>query len=191
MARQLLRLLLFSLMLSPLATSAEPSININTGYYPVFGMDARSIHQSILQNGPLGNNGKRFHAYTQWKVDWSYRWIESASRCRLTQLTVTIDIDYMLPELQSTEALDEPLKSGWERYFQALFKHEQQHKEYGVEAARELEKSLLALPAQPCSTFETSLTNTAEKILDIYHQLEKEFDIKTNHGINQGVILPG
>jgi predicted secreted Zn-dependent protease len=190
MARQLLQLWLCGLLLSPLATRAEPSININTGYYPVFGLDSQSIHQSILQNGPTGNDGQRFHAYTQWKVNWSYRWTESASRCRLTRLTVAIDIDYMLPELQSAETLSEALKSGWERYFQALFSHEQQHKEFGIEAARTLEKSLLAIPEQPCSTFEASLADTAEQILDDYHQREIEFDLETNHGINQGVILP-
>ena len=183
-------LLRAGLMLTPLSVSAEPSININTGYYSVSGMDSHSIQQSVQQNGPVGHNGQRFHAYTEWKLKWNYRWTESASRCRLTQLSVDVEINYMLPALESAEIISEPLKTSWERYFQALLGHEQQHKNYAIAAAQALEKSLLTLPAQPCTEFETTLAVTAQRVIDDYQQREKAFDLETNHGINQGVILP-
>ena len=183
-------ILLAGLMLPSLPVSAEPSININTGYYLVSGIDSHSIHQSVLQNGPVGHNGERFHAYTEWKLNWSYRWLESAARCRLTQLAVAVEINYMLPALESSEIISEPLKTGWERYFQALWWHEQQHKDYAIAAAQALEKSLLELPAQPCSEFQTALAVTAQQVLEDYQKREKTFDLETSHGINQGVILP-
>ena len=184
------QLLLACLYLTPFSISAEPTININTSYYPVFGNNAFSIRQSIQQDGPVGQNGKQFHASTTWKVNWSYRWTESRSVCRLNQLKVNVDIDYLLPELKSLNELDETLQKRWKHYSEALFKHEQQHKEVGLEAARELEKRLLAIPQLPCNEFETTLAQTAQQVLDEYDALEKKFDLDTNHGINQGVILP-
>jgi predicted secreted Zn-dependent protease len=71
-----------------------------------------------------------------------------------------------------------------------LFKHEQQHKDYGVQAANELEQALLAInERQACSTLQNNMADTAQQILDKYDQLEKEFDRVTNHGLNQGIKL--
>ena len=116
--------------------------------------------------------------------------MESRSVCRLTQLNVNVDIDYLLPELKFTDELDETLLKRWKLYSEALFQHEQQHKEYGAEAAIELEKRLLAIPAQPCTGFETALAETAQQGLNEYEKLEEQYDFDTDHGLRQGIKLP-
>lgn len=183
-------MLILSLLFECSIAVARPSINIQTKYYPVFGSDSASIRRSIQQNGPVGKFGKRYHAQTQWDIKWDYRWIQSHATCRLTQVNVGIDIEYLLPELQSLDSLQNPLSDDWDNYFQALFKHEQQHKNYGVHAARELEQKLLTVPPQSCSALETKLADTAKEVLDKYDQLEKNFDRETDHGTKQGIILP-
>ena len=171
--------------------NASSAISIQTSFYAVSGNDSSSIHRSIQLNGPVGKNGKRYHAVTKWNTQWSYRWIETGSLCRLTRVDVDLDVEYLLPELTSINSKPERLKKNWEKYFQALFKHEQQHKNYGVQAANELEKELLSIKdQQTCTMLEALLASTARKVLDKYDRIEKEFDRVTNHGLNQGIKLP-
>lgn len=145
-----------------------------------------------MQNhGPLGKNGKRYHAYTRWDLKWNYRWIQQGhSQCSLSNVEVSIDIEYLLAELAAAEKLTPEYKSQWNDYYQALFRHEQQHKNFGVSAARELEQALLQVRSLPCSTLENHLSDIARDILQKYEQLEKDFDIRTNHGANEGIRLP-
>lgn len=169
---------------------AEPEIIIHTRHFPVFGNDSASIRNSIEKNGPVGKNGTRYHAHTVKDIKWDYRWIESNSMCRLTQLNVAINIEYLLPRLQNPASLDESLSNRWDSYYEKLFAHEEQHKDFAVMAARELEQSLESIPQMSCFQLENQLNDEADKILDKYDKLEREYDRKTNHGVNQGVILP-
>lgn len=169
---------------------AEPEIIIQTRHFPVIGHDSASIRRSIEKNGPVGKNGTRYHAHTVKDIQWDYRWIESNSSCRLTQLNVSITVEYLLPRLQNPESLDETIRSRWDHYYQKLLAHEQQHKDFGVMAARELEQSLESIPQMSCFRLENQLRDEADRILDKYDALEREYDRKTNHGVNQGVVLP-
>lgn len=178
------------ILLFQLNAHASPAINITTRFYPVEGNDLISIQQSILKNGPIGESNQRFHAVTRWNTQWSYRWIETNDLCRLQDIEVNVDIEYVLPRLKTTAKQTQSIHRSWQKYYSALFKHEQQHKDYGVQAATEIERRLLAINKQMlCSTLQSSLTNTAQQVLKKYDRLEKEFDKKTNHGINQGVRL--
>ncbi len=170
---------------------ADPQMNIHTDFYWVTGLDAPSIRQSIQQRGPRGVDGKPYHASTQWEIDWAYRWIESRPWCRITDVNVSIDIHYSLPKHRDLDKLSTPLKEKWAAYRDALFRHEQQHKDHGIAAAVELENKLLMLDQQyRCSELELKASAVAQAVLDKYDRLEKEFDRKTNHGINQGIVLP-
>lgn len=188
--KQHVTLLLLTAFLFANTGFAEPEIIIQTRHFPVSGHDSASIRQSIEKNGPVGKNGTRYHAHTVKDINWNYRWIESNSTCRLTQLNVSIKIEYLLPQLQNPENLDETLRHRWDNYYQKLFQHEQQHKEYGVKAARELEQTLESIQQMSCFRLEKRLNEDADRILDKYDVLEREYDRKTNHGVKQGVVLP-
>lgn len=184
------RLLVLMLCLNTSVLKAEPSIDIRTRFYTVSGTDSASIHRSIQRNGPIGNDGRRYHAYTQWKIDWNYRWTQTQLNCRLSQLSVDLEIHYLLPELQAVESLPSRLRNNWERYYTALYRHEQQHSDYGIQAAQELEQQLSAIGVRPCGELEDELIQSAQRVLDKYRELEKAFDRDTDHGIRQGVMLP-
>ncbi len=170
---------------------AAPAVSIQTSYYSVSGSDTNSLYQSLQQNGPIGESGKRYHAVTRWKANWSYAWREAANWCHLDKVEVSVDIEYLLPKLKEADTKPEKFRADWETYFLALFKHEQQHKDYGVQAAVELEKNLLAVNSQQsCSSLKNKMADTAQKVLDKYDRLEKEFDRVTDHGLKQGIKLP-
>ena len=169
---------------------AVTSINIQTTFYNISGTDSKSIQKSLSTYGPTGKDGKRYHALTNWKIDWNYRWISSNTHCQLEKVEVNTDVTYLMPELSSKPSLSKIMHNRWNRYYLALFKHEQQHKDYAVSAAKELDRELNTLKLQPCAQLEKNISAQAQSILDKYKRLEKGFDRRTEHGIKQGVLLP-
>lgn len=172
------------------AAFALPDIKTHTRYFPVSGHDSASIRRSIQSSGPGGEDGSIYHAQTLKDIQWNYRWTESNSLCRVTQINVSIEVEYLLPRLRTREKLSASLRQRWDNYFQALFDHEKQHREYGILAVHELEKELLSIKRSPCTQLHSELSKKAEQVLNKYDRLDKEYDLKTQHGINQGIQLP-
>lgn len=183
-------LLLLALCVSSQSSIAKPEITINTRYFSVAGHDSASIRQSIQRSGPTGTNGTTYHAHTRKDIQWDYRWIESSSFCRINRINVSIEVEYLLPQLQNPEALDSLLLDRWNDYSQALFKHEQRHKDFGIQAAHELENELLSIQQMPCPQLHHMVSKKADTILKKYDDLDLEYDRKTRHGINEGIVLP-
>ena len=79
----------------------------------------------------------------------------------------------------------------WEKYYAALFEHEQGHKDLGVKAALEIENQLLNMGSRrSCEQLELDANKMAKDVVDKYSRLEKEFDRSTNHGLNTGAVFP-
>ncbi len=168
---------------------ALPTVEVETRYYPVKGKNLQEIYQGLQRNGPNGDRGKTFHAHTEWDIQWSYRWIESDDACRITEVDVDIKISLLLPRLANPNSLEDSVKSSWGRYYKALLEHEEHHKEYGIKAAHELDDKLRSLPPQECFGMQNRLSDFAQEIVGKYDAMEKAYDLETNHGINEGVVL--
>lgn len=171
--------------------SAEPAVQINTRFYTVTGHTVEDLHRSLTSRGPSGEDGQPYHAHTEWNLNWHYRWVESRSKCRVSQVEVRVDINYLLPQLDPSIRLPAQLQADWDAYYNALYRHEQQHKDHGIQAARELEQQLLFInEPEDCRQLQSHLQQTAQRVMDKYDRLDKDFDRKTNHGINDGVVFP-
>lgn len=163
----------------------EPKIGVQTRYYPVHGTQLQELYDSMQRNGP----GGRFLAQTEWNIMWNYRWLESAGQCRLNGTSVEVEISMLMPQAQQARQFTPELKQSWDRFYDALLRHEHHHRDYGIMAARELEQSLSRQPARPCSGFDNDLSRLARDIIERYERLEKAYDRLTDHGINEGVVL--
>ena len=82
------------------------------------------------------------------------------------------------------------MKSRWTSFLEALRRHEEEHKEHGLKAAREIETVVLAVkPASNCEDLGAAANAAAEAIVAKYQALDEEYDRKTDHGRNQGATL--
>ena len=68
----MIRALLTALLLVnlPLDATAKPTISVTTRHYIVQGDTPTEIRHQIQLKGPVGKNGRRFHAYTNWNISW-------------------------------------------------------------------------------------------------------------------------
>ncbi len=170
---------------------AEPVISEVVQHYRITGNTAQDLRWEMNQKGPGGENGKRFDAYTGWRVNWNYRWWENSDICRLTSVTTRVRVTFTLPAWQNYSSADPGLKQKWNRYYKALYEHEKGHRDFGIQAAREIERSILNVSSRKnCDLLERDANAAAEATLDRYIILEKQYDVRTAHGAKTGAIFP-
>ena len=85
---------------------AEPVISEVVQHYRIAGNTAQDLRREMNQKGPGGENGKRFDAYTGWRVNWNYRWWENADVCRLTSVSTRVRVTFTLPAWQNYRSAD-------------------------------------------------------------------------------------
>ncbi|MGB5519144.1 MAG: DUF922 domain-containing protein [Gammaproteobacteria bacterium] len=185
-------LLLYLLLLqSPVNAIAEPVVTTGYVYYQVSGHTAEDIWADIRKKSPVRHHGRLHVAYTKWNVNWKFWWHGKADDCRITKVTTALDVVYTLPELKPGLTLPDALMRQWERFYAALFGHEQGHKELGEKAAIEIENAIAGMaPRDSCERLENAANETGKNVIDKYRLIEKDYDRSTRHGVNTGAVFP-
>ncbi len=180
------KITLLVLLLNPWIVYAAPDVNTQTEYYYVDGETAQEIRADM--------NSKRsgdYDAYTEWYVKWRFRWKSDDTECYLTSVTTTVDVKFSLPKLAEETVANEDAKRRWKHYYHALVEHENGHRDFGVKAANEVEYALSNMGSRrSCSTLETDANKLAKEIVRKFNALEKQYDVDTRHGMNNGAVFP-
>jgi predicted secreted Zn-dependent protease len=156
----------------------------------VSGKTIDAIKTDIRKKSPVKHNGRLHVAYTKWNVNWRFWWLESSDACKITRVATTLDVAYTLPKLEHPAAMPADLLERWEKYYSALYDHEQGHKDLGLKAATEIEQTISDMePRKSCSQLERDANKLAKAVISKYSRLEKAYDRTTNHGLNTGVVL--
>jgi predicted secreted Zn-dependent protease len=186
-------IIMIVLVIVGLSSSAlsDPAVDAKKNYYMVSGRTADEIRSSLNSKTPVHKGGKNFDAKTDWFVKWNYRWNDSGDSCVITNVTTRVDIHYILPKLRSIDDISGSLRIKWEDYWRALWLHEKGHGDFGLRAARKIEKSLINLEARSsCKKLGQDANLLANQIIEKIARLEKEYDINTNHGLDDGAVFP-
>lgn len=173
------------------ALSAAPEVERENQFYGVTGIAPSEIRASLERSGPVGRNGRRFHASTRWNVEWGLRWIQSGPRCQLHRPQVSLKITLLMPRLEPANGRSETTLQQWQNYYQALYDHELEHADIALRAANELQAVLGDLQGwMACDRLEQRVNDRADEVLEKYVEMEQEFDRRTDHGARDGVVLP-
>ena len=168
----------------------SPTINIDTKYYAIYGLNSKELRKEMNAKSSIKQYGNTFDAYTSWYVNWRFKWDTNSSQCYMTNVTSTVDVNFTLPKWVNRDDSNSTLIRKWDQYHTALIDHENGHKDIGVNAAKEIESQLLKLSSSNCSSLERKANTLGKKILNEYIAIEKEYDKETNHGMNNGTKFP-
>jgi predicted secreted Zn-dependent protease len=185
-------LIKISILLCLLSKSvfASSKVNINTEYYLIYGSTANELRNDMNTKSVIKESGNTYDAYTSWFVNWRFNWNENHGKCSMTNVNTTVKVNFTLPKWKNSNSAAVNLKKHWAHYYNALVTHENGHKDFGVNAAKEVESRLSVLSAKSCSSLKSKANRLGKKIIDKYIVLEKEYDKNTNHGMKNGAVFP-
>ena len=164
-------------------------VSCRTNYYTVTGTDLREIHQSFRQARPwrktAGHDG-----FTVWNVSWRFNSSYNGSICRLTTFSTTTTVTITLPRWATPTNASDVAKAEWDRYIQALGKHEYGHAQYALAAAAETQRRIKEVSEDAsCENLKQRANSLCNGIIEKYKRLDVAYDQKTDHGRNDGARL--
>ncbi|HLM52161.1 MAG TPA: DUF922 domain-containing protein [Pseudoxanthomonas sp.] len=159
-------------------------------HYDVYGRSIAELRESLNENGPRNPRdlgGKRFHGWTDWRVDWTYKYTPSKQGCRFTEFTSALSGTMTLPRWTPIGGGAEKVARAFDTYVSALRRHEHGHYAIGAEAAAEIQAlgHAFSVPSD-CSTIANAFEMRAAAILEAYRAKELLYDRETEHGRTQG-----
>jgi len=186
-----LRTLVFiaaALLLAP--AHAAASEQLDTSYYPITGNTSSQLLRAMQENGPQGDDGRRFHGYTRWSVRWKYQTDSRRNACMLQRVETQVTGTITLPQWTDEATATPELRERWQNYITILRQHEQGHYRFALDAAADIREQLAALPPQrSCDALMQQANQLGMSLIDAQRQREIAYDRDTNHGRNNGLVL--
>jgi predicted secreted Zn-dependent protease len=181
----------FAFALVSTSTMAEPTVRKFIEYYDVRGWDAAFIHNEMDAKGPRDrNSGNRVWAHTDWYVTWKFKYAEEPLSCKINHVETDVKINFVVPRWVERDKAPQSVKDKWDAFYAILQKHEQKHAMHGVSAAREIETSILTLPAKrTCKQAKEAAHALAKSITDKYAAMDIAYDNKTDNGRTEGIVF--
>lgn len=184
---------LFTLLLLCLGAQpaqAAPVVATRYEFYDVAPLNRHELRNELMNKSPVQTKGGDFLAYTEWKLHLNYQTSLRKNGCFLSSATVTLLVTYTLPRLDDNYFYDWATQSAFNRFYNALWTHEQGHAESGELAAEAVQTALKHLHAHPaCEALREEIDGRFQNILDDFHARDIDYDKRTGHGRSQGVDI--
>jgi len=180
-------------LLVALASSAgaEPTVTLSYDNYEIEGRTDGELRQQMDRHGIRWTNGNTYDAYTDWNVNWRYRYRIIDGECSMGTVTITVKVEFRLPRWTDYANGAVALQKKWDAYMQALRQHEDGHKDFGIKAAAEIERALAELePAGTCEELAEIANGLGQQIISEYAAAERAYDAETNFGEARGAVFP-
>lgn len=168
------------------------AVSVSNVYYSIRGNTASDLSAQMDALGPVDRaTGRRYAAFTNWALTSSISDRESAGGCRMTSARVLVDLTYTYPRWSPPPDASAALVRNWNRYLQALHRHQRGHGAIAVQAGRTMLESIRALkPRRSCRELKAAADRLAANATAQANEAEAAYDARTNRGANQGVYFP-
>lgn len=181
-----------TVLMLAMATSvrAAPDISVQFSYYDIAPASLKELATVVFRQTPIRIKGKKYAGQTRWWISYRYRAERSAGQCRIRSINLKLDITYTMPRLAPNRYTPVAVRKSFERYYQALLKHEKGHGRHGRGAVRDAERELKRLAAAPdCEALDRRLRKTFQAVVDRYRKRDADYDRLTIHGCTQGACF--
>jgi len=168
---------------------ARSDIQIAYEYYPVKVSKVSELPTTLNKASPITEDGKKYHAYTRWNIEWRYRWRVWENRCKVSTVSTRLTITYTLPKLINLTQ-NETIDQVWNEWYPNLVAHEKNHATNAIKTSQDIEEAIMKVPEnRECEKLGKEVNKVAEKLMDELAQKNKEYDRATNHGKTEGAFI--
>lgn len=179
---------------SPLASlraSSGIALGVSDETYTVTGTTASALVAGMRAKSLHDRAGEAAFAVTTWDVTWSYGYRERTGTCEIQDLVVRIEVSVLMPSWDPPPGTDAGLVARWNRFIDALRRHERGHEQNGIDRAKDIRGRMLGLESRSsCPRLERAADAAGAKVIDAGQYWDRTFDDETDHGATQGAVFP-
>lgn len=165
---------------SPNILSEDQSLYDSLYFYPVYGKTIGQIKAFLETNGPRDADGIKREGLFKWNISWQF--IEKNKKPKFSTERIL-----ELPCWMDYEKGDPQLKKEWDRYTEAMIKHELIHATNFNKASLDLQEKFDKYPYS-----ENTEINFKEFAYSLFSEIRKkdiEYDLATDNGKSEGIVL--
>jgi predicted secreted Zn-dependent protease len=178
---------------APVATPASGIID-KVNYYTVKGDSADALANQMKRLGyqePGADPAQdRFYGGTRYRPDYTLVTVQQGGNCTAAASTLTTTITKTLPQWPDAESASPILASQWKTFMEALVRHEEHHRQLGIQAHHEIRQILDTAVAPDCNAVTALVQQQVSDVMRRHQQLNQEIDDRTQHGILEGAVFP-
>lgn len=168
------------------ANNDFPQIAESIDYYDITGRNEIELRQQMSNKGYQWTDGKRYAGMTFWTVHWTTYPRMERDLCAVDKIAASVDVNFRLPRWADISTGSSNVRNWWTWYYDGLLKHENGHRDFGVNAAREVQRKIAGIqPYSTCTELYEAANKVGDSVLAKYQQLERDYDARTNHGRDQ------
>lgn len=159
-------------------TEAETIVRKSISYFQIGGTTAEELDRELERRGPMTRaSGSRHPGATQIKFGGELGYVESAGRCRVGSVDVTLDTRLVLPRWKNRKRAKGDIALIWDALSSDIKRHEERHAEIARDYARRLEKTLKSLrPQRDCEAMQAKVTEATDKVVGAHDAAQMRFD---------------
>lgn len=132
------------------------------------------------------SDGKRYPGMTFWNVRWLTYPRTDKGLCSVDKIEAFVEVSFRLPRWINNSSASTNVQSWWTWYYDGLLKHENGHRDLGIETAREVQRKIAEVqPHKTCKELYETANKAGNRVLEKYKQLERDYDARTKHGLDQ------
>ena len=172
-----------------LNTKAETIETIEYKNYIISPRFPQEIKPELMRNTPIRERGGTFNGHTDWYIDWQYQTRQETGACRIHNIQTKVHVIHTLPAL-SKNVTDVQTITVFNKFNNALTKHEKNHGNNGLFAAREIDKAISEIqPQQDCRYISRMINDIGNAIVQKYIFADSEYDRVTQNGLSEGAVI--
>lgn len=157
---------------------AETIIHKSVTYFSIGGRTASDLDREMMRRGPFSRTtGRRHPGATQIRFNGSATFVRKKSRCVIGGAKVSLSTKLMLPRWTNRRRADRQMGLIWDTLAADIKRHEERHAEIARIHARELERTILALPsARDCSSLKERVNRVSQEAMIVHDKDQIRFD---------------
>jgi len=150
-------------------------VDVREETFAIFGRSPGEIYQSLNQRGPA-SGGRIVWGLHSWRFDWDTRWARTETSCRVADLDLRMSTEITMPRWTQRAGAPLELQEMWEEFELLLREHEEAHREFAIEAVRDLHRAILSVEAPDCETASRRIRAQTDVIMERYNALNRDYD---------------
>ena len=129
-------------------------------------------------------------AFTDWRIFWMADRAQAPEGFVVTKSNTKLTITYRYPRWVDEAQAPPELRKKWDTYCKAVIIHEKGHGAIAMEAAREVDKAVMAVkPEKYVQSLDGRVNVAGNKVLKEYRQKQEDYDRVTKFGQTQGATF--